>query len=373
MNILINCTGLKKGGGVQVGDSICCSLEQFPQHIFTVILPASFMQETYERIKNNKSLNIIRYDLPTKISTIITGREKFMDKIVEDNQIDGVLTIFGPSMWAPKCSHLSGFARAHLLLTNSPYFTRMSKTKLLKNRLLNLVLKFSFDKSSKVYYTENPYISAKLEHLLPKKRVYTVTNYYNQVFDNTEQWTNLSLPVFDGITLLSINAPYAHKNMGIAVKVAKILNEQHPDFKFRFVMTVQEQDLPPIPEKLRKHFELIGKVDVSACPSLYQQADICFQPTLLECFSATYAEAMRMEVPIITTDIEFAQGLCLDAAEYYSALSAQGAAEAIYKVATDNSRQRELIEKGKVRLTQYDSYKERSFKLIKILEQEINN
>lgn len=37
-------------------------------------------------------------------------------------------------------------------------------------------------------------------------------------------------------------------------------------------------------------------------------------PSLLECFTATYPEAMRMERPIVTTDLAFAQGLCGEAA-----------------------------------------------------------
>lgn len=374
MNILINCTGLKKGGGLQVGDSICCGLNQFPGYNFTVVLPLSYMHETYDRIKNNTSLNIIRYDFSKRnIRTLLTGRDKFLDTIVEKNNIDGVLTVFGPSLWSPKCVHLSGFARAHLVLKGSPYFTRMSKIELMKNELMNMILKYSFDKSSEIYYTENSYISEKFKQLFPRKKIYTVTNYYNQVFDNPAEWLQYSLPKFDGVTLLTVNAPYPHKNMGITVEIARILREQHPDFNFRFVMTVLEKDLPSIPVSLRSNFELIGSVDICACPSLYKQSDICFQPTLLECFTATYAEAMRMDVPIITTDLGFARGLCSDAAEYYSALSPQSAADVIYKVSVDDSYRKKLIINGKNRLSVFDSYGERLSKLLDILSNEINN
>ena len=34
MNILVNASNLKKGGGVQVADSICCLLEGFTQYHF---------------------------------------------------------------------------------------------------------------------------------------------------------------------------------------------------------------------------------------------------------------------------------------------------------------------------------------------------
>ena len=101
--------------------------------------------------------------------------------------------------------------------------------------------------------------------------------------------------------------------------VAELLRERHPDFHFRFVLTIDEKDFPMVPENMSSHFLFICKVGVAECPYLYEQADIMFMPILLECFTATYPEAMRMEVPIVTTDLDFAHGLCGDAACYYEA------------------------------------------------------
>ena len=42
-----------------------------------------------------------------------------------------------------------------------------------------------------------------------------------------------------------------------------------------------------------------------------------FLPTFLECFSASYAEAMLMKKPIITSNLGFAQNVCKDAAVYF--------------------------------------------------------
>ena len=96
-------------------------------------------------------------------------------------------------------------------------------------------------------------------------------------------------------------------------------------------------------------------------------------PTLLECFTATYPEAMRMEVPIVTTDLEFARGLCGDAACYYSAIDAEACAEAIYKVATDKEYAAQLVANGKEQLKKYDNYEQRADKLIGILEDMVSH
>ena len=50
----------------------------------------------------------------------------------------------------------------------------------------------------------------------------------------------------------------------------------------------------------------VGPIKSAECPSLYSECDIMFFSTLLECFSASYAEAMIMKKPIITTDMGFA-------------------------------------------------------------------
>lgn len=368
MNILINCSNLKVGGGVQVADSICCSLDSYAYHTFIVVLPKSCMEETRARLNNIPNIRIVRYDMPKTFTNIIRGRNYFLDKLVNDSNIDVVLTIFGPSIWSPRCAHLCGFARAHIVLGNSPYFKKMSIMDKLKNKLLNYFLIYSFNKSSNVYYTENPYITQKLKALFPRKKIFTISNYYNQVFDQANRWNYRTLEPFNGVTILSINAPYPHKNLGITVEIASLLRNKYPNFNFRFVLSVTSDDLPPIPNELIDHFVLLGKIDISECPSLYMQSDICFQPTLLECFTATYPEAMRMEVPIVTTDIDFAHGLCADAAEYYLPLSAESAASALHHVAINENRRNELIKNGKTKLKQFDTYSDRTEKIFDILE-----
>ena len=204
--------------------------------------------------------------------------------------------------------------------------------------------------------------------LFKGSNVYTVTNYYNQVFDDKSLWKNKTLPVFEGITLLTVTAAYPHKNLKISLDIVKSIKIKHPDLNVRFVFTIDKEQFVPVPKDIENNFLFIGKVDISECPSLYEQSDIMFQPTLLECFTATYPEAMKMEKPIITTDLDFARGLCEDAAVYYSPLSAEDAAEKILYVAKHKKVQEQLIEAGKKQLLKYDTYTQRTDKLIHLLE-----
>lgn len=373
MNTLINCSNLKSGGGLQVADSVVCMLHLYSQHKFVVVL-SSYMNDTLRRlqIQHASNIRIVTYNINNNFSTIVHGRDAFLDALVVQEKIDAVLTVFGPSRWNPKCKHLSGFAMPHLVLPESPFFTRMGYFERAKHRIRSRLLLYFFYRSAEWFWTENQYISERLQKQLSLKKIYTVSNCCNQVFDNPSQWRHdKRLSSFDGVTCLTISAYYAHKNFEILIDIALILQDKHPEFKFRFVLTLTEDQLP-IPDAIRNHFIFLGKVDVTECPSLYEQSDIMLLPSLLECFSASYPEAMKMGVPIVTTDVEFAYGLCGNAACYYSAVDPEAAAEAIYKVATDKEYAAQLVANGKEQLKKFDNYEQRADKLIKILEEIVN-
>lgn len=361
--ILINCSNLKKGGGLQVADSICCDITRFTQHRFVIVL-SSHMQTTSSRIKRNASCIVKNYDSNNGLKVLLTGRDTVLDKIVTDYGVDVVLSIFGPISWKPRCPHLCGFARPHIVLQDSPYFSNMSFIKRIREKLFDDVLAYFFRRGVNVFFTESAYISEKWQAQTKGIKVYTVTNYYNQIFDHPEDWERHLLPSFDGCTILSITGYYPHKNLEIAIDVAKNLRAKHPDFRFRFVFTIEAEQYPTLDEDIASYFYFIGRTDISEAPSLYQQATIMFQPSLLECFSATYPESMRMNVPIVTADMGFARSLCGEAAIYYAPLDAEEAAKAIFQVATDEELRVKLVANGKKQLLQYDTYEQRTNKLV---------
>ena len=367
MNILINASNLKAGGGLQVADSICRELYRFPQHTFVVVL-SSFFSDTSTTLSGFQNVILYIYNVKNSFETLLWGRDRFLDGLVNDNKINAVLTVFGPSRWDPRCVHLCGFAKAFHVIPESPYYSRMSSFELCKNKIGNRIYEYFFQRATKYFFTENPFITERLQILFKKSTVYTVTNYYNQVFDRIDLWKKKDLPSFDGITLLTVSSSYPHKNLEIAADISRCLKLNHPDFNFRFVITIERNQFKSEIDDIEHHFLFIGKVDIAECPALYQQCDIVFQPTLIECFTATYPEAMRMERPIVTTDLEFARGLCGDAACYYSAVDANAAVEAIYHVATKKDYSDMLVAKGKEQLKKYDKYDQRADKLMGILE-----
>ena len=368
MNILINASNLKVGGGIQVADSICRELYKYSEHSFFVVL-SSNLSSTRKSIEKYTNVNTYEYNIRNNVSTLVFGRDKYLDGLVRENHIDAVLTVFGPSRWNPKCPHLSGFAVPHLVIPESPFFMGMKGLSRLKKRILYVIITIAFRRSADHFFTENPFISARLENLLKGKTVYTITNNANQIFQHPMKWDkSIELPRFKGLTMLTVTANYPHKNLHIVIPTCKYLEERHPDLNFRFVLTIKEGDLKGLNDSVRRHIVFLGPVRINHIPFLYEQSDVMFLPTLLECFSASYAEAMVMRRPILTTDLEFARGLCGDAALYFEPTSPEALGEAIVKLSADTSLRDQLIINGLKQLEKFDTFDQRAEKLIRIVE-----
>lgn len=352
--------------GVQVTDSFCRCLKDFPQHHFVVVLTDSFSR-TVEDLKQVNNVSTVQYLITNSLETLFFGRDQFLDSLIKKYKIDGVLSMFAPTRWNPKVPHLAGFALAQLVIPESPFYRIMNLKEMIKQRVRNAIWTHYFHTGTHYLYTENPFITERLKKKWKDFQVITVTNYYNQVFDNPDRWIEKKLPDFDGTTILTLSRNNKHKYITILPKVSRILQEMHPDFKFRFVLPETEDNFA-IEEDVKQHFCLIGVLPVETCPSVYSQCDLAFQPILLECFTATFPESMRMRKPIIACNLDFAKGLCGNAALYFDWDKPEQAADLIYKVATLPDVSHRMIEEGSNQLANFDNYDERARKLISALE-----
>ena len=101
-----------------MADSLCGALGGFAAHRFVVVL-SSRMRATRERMAGAANVEVYEYDVRNDWRTLLLGRDRFLDGLVREKGVDAVLTVFGPSRWDPQCLHVSGFASAQLVLTDS--------------------------------------------------------------------------------------------------------------------------------------------------------------------------------------------------------------------------------------------------------------
>ena len=93
-----------------------------------------------------------------------------------------------------------------------------------------------------------------------------------------------------------------------------------------------------------------------------------FLPTLLETFSASYPEAMKMKKPILTSYLDFALDICGDAALYFDPTSAEDIADKILMLSVDENLYQNLVSQGTERLKKFETPESRVKKYMEIFE-----
>jgi glycosyltransferase involved in cell wall biosynthesis len=176
------------------------------------------------------------------------------------------------------------------------------------------------------------------------------------------------------LRLLSFSASYSHKNLILLPDIATNLQRLEPGLDFEMVLTLPVGDAL-IDRIMRRAAKLgveqrivnRGPVPVAEGPDLYRACHICLLPTLLETYSATYAESMAMGLPIITTDLNFAHDACRDAALYFQAGNPVAAARQIQRLIHDPKLRQQLTARGKEILTELPTPRQRYEMYVKVL------
>ena len=96
----------------------------------------------------------------------------------------------------------------------------------------------------------------------------------------------------------------------IIKKVIPILKQR--GLKVRFTLTIPDVDFNEMFGDEKEYVRNLRPISSKDCPKYYNQADALFLPTLLECFTASYPEAMVMKRPILTSDLPSAKQICGD-------------------------------------------------------------
>ena len=366
MRILINCSNLKVGGGLQVAHSFLNEICNNVEHEFHVILSETLNEQIDQSIfLSNFSFQV--YSIQPIVIKALLGNDAELTSIEKKFNPDRVFSVFGPTYWKPKAKHICGFAKPDYIYKESPFFNTLSFKENIKLKVLEFLQMYSFQNHTDVIITENEDVSSRLQKRL-RKKIHTVTNYFNQVFLDNTKWDNsIEIPKTDSFKFLTISANYPHKNLEILKKVVPILLDKYPNFRFNFYLTVSEEDFGFLPTKSKQYITFLGKISINQCPNLYSQCDFLFLPTLLECFSASYCEAMYMKKPIATSNLSFATGICKDASVYFNPMDPENIADVLYELATNEVKQKELIENGIQQLKTFDDSSQRAKKYLQII------
>jgi len=366
MKIIINAASIFKGGAEQVVHSFINECKNIPEHEYHILLCENIesllgdepFPENFIFYKQNKRPG-------TSVGTLLKSLRHF-DKLEKKIEPDFVISTGGHGYWKPKAPLVAGFNIPHYIYPESPFFKKIS---LKKKVFWSLKKKFNlfFQKRADAIIVQTDDVKERLEKLIPKVPIHTVSNTINGAFlDGKKHQAKLPPKEENELRLLTVSSYYLHKNLDIIHPVQQELEKRNRG-NIKFILTLPEENF----REFSKHYSgeqilNVGPVPINEVPSLYDECDMMFLPTLLECFSASYAEAMAKEKPILTSDLGFAHTVCGDAAVYFNPMDPADIADKIIYLSDNPELSCKLVQSGKEALKKLNTPAERAEKFIEI-------
>lgn len=366
MNIFI-CAVQFKGGSLQVAISLIKEFVKHSENEYYIVISRE-VRKQLEDIKFPPNFHFYDLSYPSKIRLLNSYlRGAFLTKIEKEAKANCTICTSGPLYWKPKSPLLIGYNLPHLIYPESPYFNRIPLWKRLRWRIRWAAHKYRYHKEAAAIFVQTEDVNIRLKNILNFDKIYTISNTYNDAYNQPREYANkLPQKGCGEFRLLTLSAFYTHKNFEIIPRVIDELKKRGEN-NVRFVVTLPEDRYKQVFGEIYRDFILnVGFVPTQEGPSLYKECDVMFLPTLLECFSASYAEAMVMQKPIMTSDLGFAHTVCKDAAIYFEPDNVVEIADKIIKLKQDIPLQQSLIEKGIRQMSQFGSAEDRAIRILEL-------
>ncbi|MGY6560085.1 MAG: glycosyltransferase [Nitritalea sp.] len=366
MRIVINTAHQRFGGAIQVALSFIHECIKFPQHEYHVwlgsgvesnldkeIFPSNFFFYSFD-------FGVIKFSMIRKIQKSLRSTER---KICPDVMI----STSGPSYYHSICPQIVGFNLPLYIYPESPFLQTLPLSKKIKLFIKKKFHFYYFKRDASAYLVQTDDVNCRVRNILGTKNVYTVTNNHSSFYleNNLEHFSKLPSKAENEFRFLTVTSYYSHKNIEIINQIAHILHQRGID-NIKFVLTLNDGVFRNIFSSVVNVVN-VGPVRPQECPSLYQECDAMFLPTLAECFSAAYPEAMIMRKPIVTTDLGFAKSICGHAALYFAPMDPYEAISKIIELVSSSDLQARLIDKGLKELKKFDTPKQRAQKYLEFV------
>jgi glycosyltransferase involved in cell wall biosynthesis len=329
MNVLLNASNLRFGGGLTVGINLIEGLlSSRPQHHFYLLHPAGLGYEVFAKYPNLTS-----YPLPESFHTSMARKlwynEYFFRRLCRRWQIDKVISLGNIGFPAGGRPQLLLIHFPHLVYPESPAWKRMEWQDFLKNSLMDQYAAYHL-RFATLYAVQTEIMRNRLckRFSIPQQKVYLIPNAAASPRTANGLSPDITLP--EGkFRLLFLSKYYSHKNFEILIPLARLIRKHNLPITFTLTIKSREsKGAAKLMKMVRDHdlrdiIQSVGHIQPDDVHSLMLAHDGLFLPTLLESFSGAYVEALHANVPIFTSHYDFATAILGDAAFYFDPLNAE--------------------------------------------------
>jgi hypothetical protein len=374
MNILINFSTLKAGGGQNVAMNFLYEIfkiNDLKHNLFYFVaensLPHKFLEEKdyeYYYIVSSNPIKRIFFEMFQS------------KKILEKWNIDIIYSYFGYGLFPKKYIQVSGVAVSNIFFPEIdfwdgyPFYKKIAKKIIDKFRIYGVKKANGLIFENKAMEERCKKFGWNINTIFIKPSIID----YNELYIDKKKitWEFINQPSYRGLFLCSW---HLNKNLLIIPKIASILKANGIDYKFiitaghrknnfiykKFISLMQDYDV-------KNYIDIIEPVDKSQLKYLYNAIDHVFLLSALESFSNNIVESWYFEKPLIITNALWAKSICKKAALYVNRNDENDIVNGILKLIKYKTLVNRLINEGKKELMKYPSIKEKTLQELNFLE-----
>jgi len=351
MKVIVDCSRINTGGAVQNGLAFLNNAASDPRHEWHVILSNRLASET--SIELQKAFPACRI-IGRGSNPLFQIKEALIDLPQHERRCrpDVVFSVAGPTLWTARTVHLEGFAVPHLIY---PEIVPRLPLNTFGAAKLELALAWTRRRINrrKFFVVQSETVRQRLIEILslPAEHIFTVKNSFSPIFAQQLQ-TAPSRPKNEQLRVFFPAAAYPHKNHVILPNVIEHLVKNWK-LSVQFVVTLPLSSSTwrqlwhdCRTRKVERNITTAGEVRHQDMAALYKNCDLVFLPTLLECSSAVYPESFMAQVPVCTSDLDFAREQCGEGALYFNPFEPEACAAAIAGLLQNSDLRQSMIKRG---------------------------
>ena len=359
IRVLINATTIKNGGGVQAAISMIeyVTSENVPDIHFAFALSEAIAKDLPVQLLDQIKVTIFETSPSILIGGLLSRRR--LKKLEVDFSPHVVYSIGFPSYVKFKSLEVGRYTNPWEVQDLDAAWSQMGLIAKLKRKMRTLYRR-RWAKNADVFETQTETAKEGIVKHFQRgnKEIFVIPNSVNPRFLKSVQPFEIHNSHPEIAQIFCLAADHWHKNLKIIPHVAKHLDTMGLRAQFKLTLPETSQTLSDVCKQAEKNgtSEMIvnlGTLTLDDCLKEYQRSTCVFLPTLAEVFSATYLEAMAMQVPIVTSDLDFANDVCGSAAAYFETNDAKSAAETLALVIQSQPYKHQLVSNGKKRLRVY--------------------
>ena len=356
LRIAVVAHALRAAGGLSVGRNMIDALVRVaPGHEYCFIVPDGVGYEPLCACAPRSQVHLCR---PMGVLGILRYDKYLLPRVIDTFKPDVVLALGNLGLLNPPCPQAVFLHQPHLLYPDKHFGPRN-----LKNKVRHRYLKWHFHRQ----LTKTQLILCQTQ--VVANRVRNIYGFSGRIsvcgtsvspsllHSSTAAQKPKALASYnDRFKLLYITRYYPHKNIEGIVDLFHRYREELADVVvFLTIAPDQHPNAARILRRisklgLRNHIVNLGLISHEHVGDYYRHSNALLMPTLLETFGIPYLEAMATDLPIMTSDLDFAHEVCGNAALYFDPWNAGTVKDAILQLKNDQELQGDLVEKGKTRL-----------------------